>query len=273
MTSNGHEDQAWRFLDTGFSDAAFNMALDEALAAAVAGGKSPPTLRVYRWKPFAISLGYHQDVRQLDLARCARDGIDVVRRSTGGKAVLHAEELTYSVFIPRGNPFFGRTLSETYGIIGGALVRGLRKFGVPAQLARLENPRGVAPTGPSPLCFARLSRSEVGVNGKKLVGSAQRRFKGVVLQHGSILGGDFHVRLPDYLNGKFSGSRGFLKDYLKKNTVCLHQLIGPVDYARLALALKGGFSEILGVAFTEFPLTNDEIEKTEGLKKSVIVYH
>ncbi|MDB4949709.1 MAG: biotin/lipoate protein ligase [Gemmatimonadetes bacterium] len=172
----------WRLLDTPPGPGAWNMALDEALAGSVRGGAAP-VLRVYRWAPACLSLGRNQPARgRYDEAALRTRGIDVVRRPTGGRAVLHDRELTYSVAVPDGVLGSPR---ETYAAINRALVAGLRLLGVPARLQAGTGRRAPAPSL-SP-CFQEPVEGEVVAGGRKLVGSAQRREGGILLQHGSLL--------------------------------------------------------------------------------------
>lgn len=183
MLPNGSARPAvrWRLLDTPPAPGAWNMALDEALARSVADGGGP-VLRVYRWSPPCLSLGRNQPARgRYDLAAVAARGIDVVRRPTGGRAVLHDRELTYSVAAPEallGPP------RRAYAAINRALVAGLRHLGVAARLQPATAERAPAPSLAP--CFDQPVEGEVVAGGRKLVGSAQRRLGDVILQHGSL---------------------------------------------------------------------------------------
>jgi lipoyl(octanoyl) transferase len=163
------------------------MAIDEALLRARLAGEAPPTVRCFGWRPPAVSLGYGQPLGGIDQAACARLGIGLVRRPTGGSAILHEDpalELTYSV-VARRDDFPGADdLLETYRVLGSGLAAGLRRLGVEAEVVPLVRERpGPAPT----FCFARTGAYEIAVGGRKLVGSAQRRQGGGFLQHGSLL--------------------------------------------------------------------------------------
>lgn len=163
------------------------MAVDEALADSCRRGASGPTLRLYGWDRPAISLGYFQRADQVvNLDRCGEAGVPVVRRATGGRAVYHRHEVTYSVVAPVPHPAFPSTIRGTYEVIARALQAGLERLDITVE-------RSDRTTGPtrhgvgSPLCFAATSRNEMTVEGKKVVGSAQRRWSTAFLQHGSIL--------------------------------------------------------------------------------------
>jgi lipoate-protein ligase A len=153
----------------------------------VSAGESPPTLRLYCWSSPALSIGYAQDRdRDVDTEACRARGIAVIRRITGGRAVLHDAEVTYSVSAPAGQPGFGSGLEAAYRHIAAGLVAGLRLLGLQAALA-VPGARGPAPPSRAAACFAATSRHEIAVDGRKLVGSAQRREGGAFLQHGSVL--------------------------------------------------------------------------------------
>ena len=127
---------SWRFLNSGRADGATNMAVDEAILEGVGRGSSPPTLRVYAWEPPTVSIGHSQKASiELDLEACGRWGFDVVRRATGGRAVLHAGELTYSVVGSSGEPPLGGSIAESYQAIANGLLLGLTELGVSAELA------------------------------------------------------------------------------------------------------------------------------------------
>jgi lipoyl(octanoyl) transferase len=190
--------ETWRLL-TGTGRPAENMAVDAALAWAVGAGLAPPTLRVYRWHPPAVSVGYAQQrTVPLNLEACARAGLAVVRRPTGGRAVLHDGDVTYALALPRGGWWAERSLGATCRLIHEAVADGLRRLGVPAEVA---GPRPSPGARPTPLCFAVLSAHEITVGGRKLVGSAQRRLRRAILQHGSIPLTLDRVRLAALLEG------------------------------------------------------------------------
>ncbi len=180
-----------------------------------------PILRMYRWSPPAISIGYHQDESGFDHEAARRDGIDVVRRPTGGRAILHAEELTYSITGTSPGPLFGDTLNTSYQLINRALLRFLEMLGIQADVSEGESrddARGM-------VCFKSAGKHEIRVGGRKLIGSAQRRTQGVFLQHGSILVGSAHCDLPRYLRPGTRGSE-MLPEQLLALTTGLGELPG-----------------------------------------------
>lgn len=174
---------AWRYIDSGACDAAYNMALDEAIAAAVRKGDSPPTLRLYGWLLPAVSLGAFQGIVDIDTSYCAEHDIQVVRRLTGGRGILHGEELTYS-FSAGNDGLFSQGLLESYRHISSAFSLALQKMGLTVRMKnRREKGRTLAR---SPLCFQSTSYGELTIKGKKLIGSAQKRWDNGFLQQGSI---------------------------------------------------------------------------------------
>jgi lipoate-protein ligase A len=178
---------AWRLVVDGDLPGASNMARDGALLAEVATGSSSPALRIYGWRPPCLSLGRHQGTEAADLEFCRRHGIDVVRRPTGGRAVLHHLELTYALAAPLGRGPIPRRLQEAYRLICGALVRFCRRLGIDAELTpgeinlELPSPRSTVP------CFEAPAGGEVVVEGRKLIGSAMRSHQSAMIQHGAIL--------------------------------------------------------------------------------------
>ena len=184
----------WRFIDTGVSEAGYNMAMDEAILSSIMKGVSLPAVRLYRWKPAAISLGYSQKASLvLDLEKCTKDNIDVTRRQTGGRAVYHDEELTYSVIGPVDDVYFGGPILDTYKKISGVLCAAIRDIGVDAELSKGSLPSDKKTFHMTP-CFVSTAKYEITVGGKKIVGSAQQRVKGCFLQHGSIITGTSHKK-------------------------------------------------------------------------------
>jgi lipoate-protein ligase A len=246
----------WRFLDTGFEAGDYNMALDFAM---VAGGFCElPTLRVFRWRPYCISLGYHQKEEEIDLAACRLAGVDVARRPTAGRAIFHAEELTYSVVIPKRHAWYEMLPLDFYRRISEALARSLQILGVDAQFAPGERLHHDG----KPLrlsCFASAARNEILAQGKKVIGSAQRRFRDGVLQHGSILLREGHERLLDFLAGNEAGL-AVERARLQHHTATLAQAAGrAVTFEEMKLALKRGFEEKL-----EIVLQDDEVLAAEA---------
>jgi lipoate-protein ligase A len=182
----------------GAHDARENMRRDAALlAAAHASAAFEPVLRLYRFAPPGITLGRAQDpARVLDLERCARDGVTWAVRPTGGRAIFHDQEATYAFVAPLEHPEGAGSIAETYARISVLIVRALARLGVPARLA--PGVRGARGGAGAP-CFASTARHEIVIGDRKLVGSAQRRTGRALLQQGSLLLGESHLRLADYV--------------------------------------------------------------------------
>jgi len=223
------------------------MDLDEALAN---NYKGVPVLRVFGWKPYCISLGYNQNPEDINSSLCLSEGIDVVRRPTGGRAILHAEELTYSVVLNSD----GKGVHEIYKEISMALLGGLQVLGANVEFAKTQPDFGnLYKTKSSIPCFTSSARHEIEFEGRKLVGSAQRRYDDIVLQHGSILIGDFHKRLPDFLS---EGLEPRIKDIIRKEieskTVTLNGIMSrEISFDEAAHSIKIGFEREYNISFKE----------------------
>jgi lipoyl(octanoyl) transferase len=237
----------FEFIDTGARTGAENMAFDVARAQSVSDGTAASMIRVYRWDPWCISLGRHQDETDIDAARTARDGIDIVRRPTGGRAILHAEELTYSVVMPHE----GRGILEIYKLISEALVSGLNLLVPGIEMARSQpNFQKLYKEPGSIPCFSSSARYEIEFEGRKLVGSAQRRIGNAVLQHGSLLLGDAHLRLADYL-AIDEPTRHDIRQDMAHHTISLSTVVGEtIAFERVADCIRAGFEECWATALT-----------------------
>ncbi len=254
----------WRLINTGVSDGAANLAIDEALMQSVAENRSPPTLRFYGWAPPCVSVGYSKSVRkEVDLDRCRERGYTWVRRPTGGRAILHIDELTYSVVAPQGEARVAGDIITSYRRLSLGLVEGLRTLhGGVVQADRMETGSGLEK---SAACFDVPSHYEVTAYGRKLVGSAQVRRNGVVLQHGALpLEGDVS-RLVDVLVLP-EPDRVALRGKLLERAIALDEVVGRVvPFDEVAEALTRGFGRALNLGFTPGELTQFEREAAEGL--------
>ncbi|MEB3328135.1 MAG: lipoate--protein ligase family protein [Candidatus Sericytochromatia bacterium] len=217
--------RAWRLVWTPPAAGAWNMALDEALLEAHRQGLSPPTLRLYGWAKPTISLGYAQRLTPAELGAWRAAGAAVVRRPTGGRAVVHAGDLTYSI-VTTGLP---PGVMASYRVLSEALAAGLARLGVAPCLAP-----GSAPPGRSVACFASTTPADLGVGGLKLVGSAQVRRHGAVLQHGCL-----YLRRTPWLS---------LLPH-QEGVGTLEDALGRLPAAEeVGEALATGFAEALGLA-------------------------
>lgn len=265
----------WRFWYSGPADGATQMEIDAALLAAVAAGRSGPVLRLYTWHPPAVSIGFHQDpARELDLRAVAARGWTLVRRPTGGRAILHDDELTYAVAARADDPQVGGSLLESHAAVSRIFLVALRSLGIPAEpaAARASARTPVPGRGPAPhrgACFATATSTELVVRGRKILGSAQRRQGGALLQHGSLLLGEAHLdladvlRLPPGVGSARGGSTGAPPDRataraaLAAATTCIEgELERRPRVEDLIVAVASGAAEVLkaaGVRFTQEP--------------------
>jgi lipoyl(octanoyl) transferase len=259
----------WRLIKDSYHNGFINMAVDEAIMIAHKNGLVPPTIRFYQWSPPAVSLGYFQDLKkEINVKVCQEIGIDIVRRPTGGKAVLHDQELTYSFIIKENDPLVNDSILETYKKISGGIIRGLSYLGIKAELVPLRDKLENNLLGRSDkarihhldfksICFSVPSQYEVQVEGKKIVGSAQVRKGGVVLQHGSLL-----IKLEkDKLFSVFNFPSVQIREKLKskfKATSLEEILKRKIDFSELSNILPRGFEEEFGVRLIESKLTEPE---------------
>ena len=240
--------RVWRLILEGRNSGARNMAVDGAIFQAVEKGESPPTVRIYGWEPFCVTLGYFQDPAvELDLEAMAERGWDFVLRPTGGRAVLHAEEITYSLSAAKDAAPWCATLALSHARIGEAWAEALRDFSPRlASGAALEDAR--KGTGPGLPCFASTARSELTHAGRKIIGSAQRRTRNAFLQHGSIPLTPRHESLVEVLKLDPERRRAYLK-VLRQHAVSLGE-IGPIpsDREPWIQRLARTFCSSLGIA-------------------------
>ncbi|MHB1687205.1 MAG: lipoate--protein ligase family protein [Ignavibacteriaceae bacterium] len=241
----------WHFINSGAGTGNFNMDFDFLLAK-----NSKPDeaiFRLYQWKPFCISLGANQNLDSINSVKAQHDGIDIVKRPTGGRAILHAEELTYSVIYPVDNQTSARNI---YHEINLALKKGLRFYDERLSFVELENSQPdfsqVYKEEISSICFAVSAKSELKFLGKKLVGSAQRKLGNAILQHGSILCGDYHKKVIEYLNLTEENILTISKEIDKTTTDLRSILSSGVDYVKLESALIKGFQDHFQTIIKEF---------------------
>lgn len=241
--------QTWRLLRHGARSAYENMAIDEAILRHVVAGDVPCTLRFYRWQPSAVSIGYFQSIEQeVDLAACEAQGVDVIRRLTGGGAVYHDfdGEITYSLTMPDDYPGLPAKVLDSYDVLCKGLVLGLRALGMPAEFKPIN---------------------DIVVNGKKISGNAQtRRFRGI-LQHGTLLCEvDPHLmftllRVP---NEKI---RDKLIAGVEERVTSIQREMGSVDRERVTQAMIDGFAEALGIVLVPMELKDSELELAAQLQE------
>jgi lipoate-protein ligase A len=244
------------------------MAIDEAILRRYVGDRGQPTLRFYTWSPPALTLGYGQPIAaEIDLAQCRALGIDVVRRPTGGRAVLHDHEVTYSVVLSADDPRVSSGVLAAYLTISQALIRGLSYLGIAAELLPLR--RGPLPPSDqlSPVCFATPSSYEVAVQGRKIIGSAQRRAHGVIMQHGSIpLSWDLQKMHAVFGAPQRHAAAALGALEYRSRMTSLHEAGGRAyDYAEVVAALARGVAETWEVELIPGQLTLAECQLSARL--------
>jgi lipoate-protein ligase A len=240
--------EQWRLLQTGYNTASVNMAVDRAVLVANSEAKVPPTVRFFGWKPSAISIGYFQSLEEeVDLDNCKRFGVDYVRRVTGGGAVFHEDELTYSIVISESHPGIPKNIMQSYGRICGALIKGLKNLGIKSDYVPIN---------------------DIVASGKKISGNAQTRKNRTVLQHGTILldvDVDKMFSLLKVPNEKIKDK--LIADVKQRVTSVKHILGEDVGFEETAEAMKVGFEEEFNVELVEGSLTEEELELAEKFEK------
>ncbi len=264
----------WRLLQSPPAEGAWNMAVDEAILDGVRQGESPATLRLYAWEPPCFSLGYAQSAADVDQAFLERAGWHLVRRPTGGRAILHTDELTYSVIGPPADPRLAGSVLESYRCLSQALLHALHLLGIPAETHERppENPiRSISSSNPltaNPVCFEVPSNYEITVGGKKLVGSAQARRRNGVLQHGSLpLVGDL-TRIVQALALPDEAACQEAADRLLEHATTVEAVLGKIiSWEQAARAYVQAFEEVLNLELVPGALSQAEIERAESLRQ------
>lgn len=240
----------FRLLKSGPGTAEFNMGLDQAILEAVSRGLVLPTLRLYSWEPSAVSIGYFQGMNEeVDVEVCRKNAVSIVRRITGGGAVFHQHELTYSIVLPEEHPLAVKSIEKSYAIFCSALIKAFGILGIQAEFAPIN---------------------DILVEGKKISGNAQTRKFGCILQHGTILIRVDVDRMFELLKVPSEKSRGKLIQDVKKRITSIEQLldINP-SYEEIESAVEAGFREALELDYTNQKTpTSDEVQRAESLAVS-----
>jgi lipoyltransferase/lipoate-protein ligase len=231
--------EQWRLLKTGGNTASVNMAIDKAILVAHNEGKVPPTVRFYSWIPPAISIGYFQSLlEEIDIDACKKIGVDYVRRITGGGAVFHENELTYSIVIRETHPLIPKNILSSYGRICNALLRGLQQLGIQGTYAPIN---------------------DIVVDGKKISGNAQTRKMNTVLQHGTILLDVDVETMFSLLKVPNEKIKDKMITDVKQRVTSVHHVLGTqVGFDQVAAAMKQGFEEEFRITLVEGALTDEE---------------
>jgi len=253
----------WRLIEEGKGDGSVNMITDKAILLACHEGKVPPTLRLYGWNRPTLSLGYLQNVTlQVNTELCQTLNIPIVKRPTGGRAILHNDELTYSVIAPTSHPSFFGGLRQTFEVISTALLKSLSQLEIHEVCLKRDGRYGDKRLEvKSPACFASFNLFEIAVKNRKLIGSAQRRTKNAFLQHGSILiDMDRELLNSLLLFDDIEKGRSHL-EYLSNKTITLNEVCErTVKFEEVEKAFREGFSETFLEGFSLGGLTKFESE-------------
>ncbi|HUS99167.1 MAG TPA: biotin/lipoate A/B protein ligase family protein [Candidatus Thermoplasmatota archaeon] len=240
--------EQWRLLQTGSGTAFTNMAVDQAVLVVNSQGKVPPTVRFYGWAPPAISIGYFQSlVDEVDIGACERLGVNYVRRITGGGAVFHENELTYSIVVPESHPEVPKNILKSYARICGAVMKGLRQLGVESEYAPIN---------------------DIISNGQKISGNAQTRKVETVLQHGTVLM-DVDV---DKMFSLLKVPNEKIKDKLiadvKQRVTSIRNILGKeIRFKEVAEAMKMGFEREFRIELIEGKLSKEEMALAKKFEK------
>lgn len=241
--------EEWRIIGLDIYDAYMNMAIDEALCILRSRDASPNTIRLYRWRPSAVSIGYFQILEEeVSLEACAELGFDVVRRMTGGGAVFHSYEgeITYSVIVDQGHPKIPDDIIESYKLICSGIVLALKDLGLSASFRPIN---------------------DIEVNGKKISGNAQTRRRGVVVQHGTLLlDTDIRTMFRVLKVPKDKISDKMVKSVEDRVTTIKREL-GHIDFVEVAEALKRGFERVFNIGLIPGSLSSEEEKLASRLKE------
>ena len=254
----------WRLILDGEADGPTNMALDDAILEAVSEERSPATLRFYGWSPPCLTLGRSQPVADADLEACRAAGVDVVRRPSGGQAILHTDELTYSIALLQSDPRAEGGVLEVYRLLSEGLLEGLHCLGV-AALSAAGKQDGGAKTS---ICFETPSAYEIVADRHKLVGSAQWRARGAVLQHGTLpLHGDLG-RIVHYLSFEEEEREEQARRLLARATTLEAVLGCHLPFAQVAGGLAAGLAQVLNIALAPGSFSAGERARAAELRRT-----
>ena len=256
--------EQWYFINSGPSSPSYNMALDEALLTWHSENSIPPVIRFYEWSPATLSIGYFQKVhKDIDLESVKKLGLGFVRRPTGGRAVLHEAELTYSIIVTEQHSKMPATVTEAYRVLSEGLLLGFQKLGLDAyfSIPDTEEKQLDLKKPKSAVCFDAPSWYELVVEGKKVAGSAQTRQKGVILQHGSILLELDEDKLLSLFKFNSEEQKENMKRKLPEKAVAINQLAKhPITIENCVDAFKEGFAEALNIELVPYKLTEEQVQ-------------
>lgn len=255
----------WRFLRTYPAPGAWNMAVDQAILEFSTISAVPPTMRLYGWSPPCLSLGYAQSSEDVDFKSLEQHGWEIVRRPTGGRAILHTDELTYSLIGLNTEPQFQGSVLDSYQRLSIGLLEALRLLGAQADSPKRTEPID-SKTRQNPVCFEVPSNYEITVGGKKLIGSAQARRKSGFLQHGTLpLHGDI-TRIIDVLNYSNNAEKQQARRILSEHATTLEDVLGfRQDWWVAVDAFRDAFQKSLNIDLHTMGLTTAEGERAYEL--------
>lgn len=259
-----YEKTRWRLIISEPASGAWNMALDEALLLSMDKSNTLPTLRLYAWVPPCLSLGYAQPIADVDTHALHAHNWDLVRRPTGGRAILHTDELTYSITAPYTEPRMAGGVLESYRRISKALLHALILLGIPAMSdSTADNP---SPQQQKPVCFEVPSKYEITVNGKKIIGSAQARKQSGVLQHGTLpLWGDIR-RITQVLHYANETQMREAAEKVTQRATTVADVLGyNIRWETAANAFAEAFETILNIEFVKALPSPEEISLAHKL--------
>ncbi len=257
---------SWRLIISSPSSGSWNMAVDEAILTEVVSKNVPPTLRLYSWHPYCLSIGHAQSISEVNTKFLIKKGWEMVRRPTGGRAILHADELTYSINAPIDDPHIQGGVIESYRHLSHCLLRALEFIGIKTySKPKVEEERHLSK---NPVCFQYPSDYEITFQGKKLIGSAQARKINGLLQHGAIpLFGDIS-RIISALNYKTDEEKIRAKRNLLMRATTLQAIMGHmISWKELVDAIVHSFEETLNIHFIYSSLSPNELNRAKTLQK------
>lgn len=249
--------ETWGYLDSGINDAATNMAIDESLLNWHSEGLIPPILRLYGWERPSLSVGQFQKAeKSIDFEGIKKHQCEFVRRLTGGSAVLHDDEITYSIIVSEDHPNIPQSIQQAYYILSKGVLEGYRNLGINADYAI---PEREAMKDKTAVCFEKTAIYEMIVDGKKISGNAQTRKKGVLLQHGSIPMTMDENMLFDLFKFKSERGRERQRENFSKKAVSIEQITNKTHtYDMLKDAFLEGFKTGLDIKVKPFELTESQ---------------
>ena len=262
----------WYFINSGPCSPSYNMALDEALLDMHSQGEIPPVIRFYEWNPATLSIGYFQSAeKDIDFDALKTQQLGFVRRPTGGRAVLHESELTYSIIVTEEYPNMPATVTEAYRVLSDGLLVGFQNLGLDAyfSIPDTEEKQADLKKPKSAVCFDAPSWYELVVEGKKVAGSAQTRQKGVILQHGAILLDLDEEKLLSVFKFSSPEAKERMRRKLPEKAVAINQLTDmEITIPQCIKAFKEGFEQALEIELVPYELTDEQLQYVKTLEET-----